>query len=120
MWPAGARSSNYRKTRACCETWCTSRNCASRMPASRVRNRDRPGAAPCRRNTESHMNNTLPSWVTEAAHLPVAFAQVREDPLLDAWVVEKLGPEARLIMIASGGCTLAFLAARSRVARIDV
>jgi S-adenosylmethionine-diacylglycerol 3-amino-3-carboxypropyl transferase len=66
------------------------------------------------------MDDTLPSWVTQAAQLPVAFAQVREDPLLDAWVVKRLSSEARIIMIASGGCTLAYLAARCRVARIDV
>lgn len=67
-----------------------------------------------------HADNTLPPWVSEAAQLPVAFAQVREDPLLDAQVVRGLGPEARIIMIASGGCTLAFLAAACRLGRIDV
>jgi S-adenosylmethionine-diacylglycerol 3-amino-3-carboxypropyl transferase len=66
------------------------------------------------------MDAMLPSWVSEAAKLPVAFAQVREDPLLDDWIVKQLDPGARIIMIASGGCTLAFLAARSHVARIDV
>jgi S-adenosylmethionine-diacylglycerol 3-amino-3-carboxypropyl transferase len=61
-----------------------------------------------------------PPWVWEAAELPVAFAQVREDPLVDAAVVRGLGPEARIIMIASGGCTLAFLVASCRVAQVDV
>ena len=61
----------------------------------------------------------LPSWVADAAALPIAFAQVREDPLIDFCVVERLGAAARLIMIASGGCTLAFLAACPVVARID-
>ncbi len=60
------------------------------------------------------MEKIIPSWVSEAAKLPVAFAQVREDPLLDDWVVTKLDPGARILMIASGGCTLAFLAARGR------
>src|SRR5438034_3296535 len=64
--------------------------------------------------------SSLPSWVLDAGRLPVAFAQVREDPLIDAWVVQKLGPEARIIMIASGGCTLSYLVATCRVARIDV
>lgn len=68
---------------------------------------------------------TIPSveqldWVSEAAHLPVAFAQVREDPLLDAWAVKRLRPEANIIMIASGGCTVAYLAAMGRVERIEV
>lgn len=65
-------------------------------------------------------DNSLPAWVLEAAELPVAFAQVREDPLIDAWVVQRLGPESRIIMIASGGCTLAFLVATCRLARVDV
>jgi S-adenosylmethionine-diacylglycerol 3-amino-3-carboxypropyl transferase len=66
------------------------------------------------------MSRSLPPWVSEAAELPVAFAQVREDPLVDAWVVRRLGPEARVIMIASGGCTVAFLAACCRLAWVDV
>jgi S-adenosylmethionine-diacylglycerol 3-amino-3-carboxypropyl transferase len=69
---------------------------------------------------EMPVNDPLPSWVEEAACLPVAFAQVREDPLLDAAVLRELSPQARIVMIASGGCTLAFLAARCRPGRIDV
>jgi S-adenosylmethionine-diacylglycerol 3-amino-3-carboxypropyl transferase len=67
-----------------------------------------------------HIDEALPAWTLEAARLPVAFAQVREDPLLDAWVVARLGPQSRIIIIASGGCTVAFLAARCPVAAIDV
>lgn len=67
----------------------------------------------------ANQNHALPPWVSEAAKLPVAFAQVREDPLMDAWVVNGLSPEARIIMVASGGCTLAFLAASCRIAAID-
>jgi S-adenosylmethionine-diacylglycerol 3-amino-3-carboxypropyl transferase len=63
---------------------------------------------------------SLPPWVADAAQLPVAFAQVREDPRIDASVVRRLGPEARIIMIASGGCTLAFLAASCHMAAVDV
>lgn len=66
------------------------------------------------------MDNVLPTWVAEAAQLPVAFAQVREDPLLDVRVLAELGPAARLIMIASGGCTLALLASHCQSVRIDV
>lgn len=58
----------------------------------------------------------LPSWVEKAAALPVAFAQVREDPLLDVWVVDQSRGEVRVIMIASGGCTAARLAAHPKVA----
>jgi S-adenosylmethionine-diacylglycerol 3-amino-3-carboxypropyl transferase len=61
------------------------------------------------------MDHPLPTWVIEAAALPVAFAQVREDPLLDKWVVEQIGDGARIIMIASGGCTAAALAALTGV-----
>ncbi len=63
---------------------------------------------------------TLPSWVADAARLPLAFAQVREDPLLDLWVVERVGPRARVIMIASGGCTAALLAASGQVAQLHL
>jgi S-adenosylmethionine-diacylglycerol 3-amino-3-carboxypropyl transferase len=69
---------------------------------------------------ETAVDDHLLSWVEEAARLPVAFAQVREDPLLDAEVLRGLPWEARVIMIASGGCTLAFLAAMSHLGRIDV
>lgn len=60
------------------------------------------------------MKERRPSWVENAA-LPVAFAQVREDALLDQAVVHGLGAEARLIMVASGGCTAALLASMPQV-----
>jgi S-adenosylmethionine-diacylglycerol 3-amino-3-carboxypropyl transferase len=64
---------------------------------------------------------TLPAWVTEAARLPVAFAQVREDPLLDLWVVEQFGASpGRVILVASGGCTAALLAASGRVSHLHL
>jgi S-adenosylmethionine-diacylglycerol 3-amino-3-carboxypropyl transferase len=66
------------------------------------------------------MDAALPGWVADAAALPVAFAQVREDPLLDEWVVQQLPPRSRMIMIASGGCTLAYLAGHANLAHIDV
>lgn len=66
------------------------------------------------------MPMTLPGWVEEAARLPVAFAQVREDPLVDAWVVQQLPPGARILMIASGGCTLAYLQSCTHVDSITV
>src|SRR5262249_9212333 len=66
------------------------------------------------------MTSTFPPWVLEAAALPVAFAQVREDPLLDLWVVEHLASDARVILIASGGCTAALLTAAPNVARLHL
>ncbi len=62
----------------------------------------------------------LPGWVTEAARLPLTFAQVREDSLLDLQVVARLGPKARVLMIASGGCTAAALAASGQVAEVHL
>ena len=57
------------------------------------------------------MTATLPKWVMYAQKFPLAFAQVREDPLVDLWVTEQLPARSRGIMIASGGCTAAILAA---------
>ncbi|MFO0823653.1 MAG: DUF3419 family protein [Gemmataceae bacterium] len=61
-----------------------------------------------------------PAWVRDAAALPVAFAQVREDPLLDIRVEERLTPGAAVAMIASGGCTAAVLAAQPNLGRLHL
>jgi len=60
--------------------------------------------------------NGSPDWVAAAASLPVAFAQVREDPALDFWVLDQIGRRARVALVASGGCTAAALATRTDVA----
>jgi S-adenosylmethionine-diacylglycerol 3-amino-3-carboxypropyl transferase len=57
------------------------------------------------------MINNLSKWVTHAQTFPLAFAQVREDPLVDHWIAERLPAKSRGLMIASGGCTAAALAA---------
>jgi S-adenosylmethionine-diacylglycerol 3-amino-3-carboxypropyl transferase len=62
----------------------------------------------------------LPSWVADAARLPLAFAQVREDALIDLEIVQRLGPSIRVLMVASGGCTAAVLAASGHVARLHL
>lgn len=62
----------------------------------------------------------LSPWVEEAVRLPVAFAQVREDPELDGWVVRNAGRAVEIIMVASGGCTAAYLATLPEVARLHV
>jgi len=49
-------------------------------------------------------------WALEAARLPLAFAQVREDPRLDIEIATALPVDATVIMIASGGETLVELA----------
>ncbi len=65
-----------------------------------------------------------PSWLRAAASMPVAFAQVREDPLLDRWVVERCaadrGGALEVALIASGGCTAALLATLPQVARLHL
>jgi len=61
------------------------------------------------------MTASVPAWVSEAAALPIAFAQVREDPLLDLCVVERLPRNPRVLLIASGGCTAALLATAPQI-----
>ncbi len=60
------------------------------------------------------------SWIAAAAELPLAFAQVREDPLIDLAVVRAVGRPARIIMIGSGGCSSALLAADPQVASLHL
>lgn len=50
------------------------------------------------------------AWALQAASLPVAFAQVREDPRLDLLLVRSLPQPATLVLVASGGDTLISLA----------
>jgi S-adenosylmethionine-diacylglycerol 3-amino-3-carboxypropyl transferase len=66
------------------------------------------------------MNESLPSWVRETAPWPLAFAQVREDPLLDGEIVAQCGASARVLMIASGGCTAAHLLANHNLNRLHL
>jgi len=61
----------------------------------------------------------LPRWVRSAAELPLAFAQVREDPEIDRRVADLLPARARVCMVASGGCTAALLAAHPRIASLQ-
>ncbi len=60
------------------------------------------------------MSETNPApadaWAIEAAKLPLAFAQVREDPRLDVELAQTLPADAVVVMIASGGETLVQLA----------
>jgi len=59
-------------------------------------------------------------WVSEVARRPIAFAQVREDATLDQWVVEQLGEATEALMVASGGCSAAALAAMPSVSRLHL
>ncbi|MEK0450149.1 MAG: hypothetical protein RL088_2417 [Verrucomicrobiota bacterium] len=51
------------------------------------------------------MESTVDNWLSEAAQLPLAFAQVREDPRIDLACCSGLRPDATVVMIASGGDT---------------
>ncbi|MBM3980746.1 MAG: DUF3419 family protein [Planctomycetes bacterium] len=66
------------------------------------------------------MSDTLPPWVVAARDLPLAFAQVREDPRIDQYVVARAGPAARVCMVASGGCTAVVLATMPTVAALHL
>lgn len=66
------------------------------------------------------MNRVSPTWVAAAARWPIAFAQVREDAAIDRAITARLPPAARVLMVASGGCTAALLAAVPRIARIGL
>lgn len=63
----------------------------------------------------------LADWVVETARLPIAFAQVREDPLLDLSLLTRITkPGVRGMMIASGGCTAASLTASGRLSHLHL
>lgn len=49
------------------------------------------------------------NWLDIALQLPVRFAQVREDPLLDLEVLQRARLNCRALIIASGGCTVCAL-----------
>lgn len=51
------------------------------------------------------MNFQPDPWAIEASRLPLAFAQVREDPRLDVALAAGLAPGSTVVMIASGGET---------------
>lgn len=59
--------------------------------------------------------SVVSGWVRQAAELPLGFAQVREDPLQDLDLVRTLDRPARVLLVASGGCTAAALAGEERV-----
>ena len=64
--------------------------------------------------------NNEPDWVRNAASQPIAFSQVREDAFQDQWVVQQIIGPSRILMIASGGCTSAFLATMPQINEIQL
>ena len=66
--------------------------------------------------------NAPDPWAIEASTLPLAFAQVREDPRLDCEIAETLPPDGVVVMIASGGETVIPLARQplGRIHAVDL
>lgn len=60
------------------------------------------------------------NWVDQAASVPLAFAQVREDPSVDLAILKRLGRHLTAVMIASGGCNACALAASGRLQRLTL
>ncbi|MEJ7595998.1 MAG: DUF3419 family protein [Planctomycetaceae bacterium] len=50
-------------------------------------------------------SDTPDVWATQSSRLPLAFAQVREDPRLDLEIISQLPDHPVIVMIASGGET---------------
>ncbi len=65
-------------------------------------------------------DKALPRWISDANNLPLAFAQVREDALIDESIVKGLGKDATVALIASGGCTAALLATLPNISQIQL
>ena len=64
--------------------------------------------------------SNAPDWVKEAMCFLVAFAQGCEDPFLEAWVVNAMQKkDMDVLMIASGGCTVVYLAAHDCIRKMD-
>jgi S-adenosylmethionine-diacylglycerol 3-amino-3-carboxypropyl transferase len=66
------------------------------------------------------MELTPAPWTVEVARRPIAFAQVREDSLLDQRVIERLGKGVEVLMVASGGCTACLLATLPQISRLHL
>ncbi|HMP53240.1 MAG TPA: DUF3419 family protein [Candidatus Melainabacteria bacterium] len=64
------------------------------------------------------------NWVKEACRKPVAFSQVREDALIDLHIADsvatKSGRQLDGVIVASGGCTVAALAAQGKFRHMQV
>lgn len=59
------------------------------------------------------------TWAVQASRLPLAFAQVREDPQLDLEIISQLPEHPVIVMIASGGET-AIQVARHQPAQLHL
>jgi len=59
-------------------------------------------------------------WLELAERSPLAFSLVREDALIDLSVLKQLKKGASVVMIASGGCTAAYLAASGLIQKLTL
>jgi S-adenosylmethionine-diacylglycerol 3-amino-3-carboxypropyl transferase len=57
----------------------------------------------------------ISNYAVEASKLPIAFSIVREDSIQDLEIIKRYFPEEKvsMLMVASGGCTAALLAAQA-------
>lgn len=67
------------------------------------------------------MNESSSEWLAQALSLPIRFALVREDPRIDLEALRTAQRgQANVVLVGSGGCTAAFLAAQPDVASLTV
>ena len=59
-------------------------------------------------------------WTVSAALLPLCFAQVREDPRIDASLLAGTGGKANVVMVASGGDTATLIVAQGLASRLHL
>lgn len=71
---------------------------------------------------ESELKISKKGWAAEVAKLPIAFAQVREDSLIDLAVLQEYFPKGsvKMLMVASGGCTAAALASSPLLSSLHI
>jgi len=66
------------------------------------------------------MTADLSDWAEETSHLPIAFAQVREDAEIDLEILSSIPSPISGVVIASGGCTVAALLSSSDISKLYV
>jgi S-adenosylmethionine-diacylglycerol 3-amino-3-carboxypropyl transferase len=92
---------------------------SGRMPAARLGSNPKESRVTIDGvSFEQEMSSS--NWISLASRLPLAFAQVREDPLIDLSIIAKLAPGARGIMVASGGCTAALLSGQNKFVHLTL
>lgn len=60
------------------------------------------------------------NWIDLINKMPIAFAQVREDVLIDQKIVDQLPKNSFGVMIASGGCNSSYLAHSEKFSRLTL